>query len=183
MKNIFLLMALSILVVFSVSCSPEKRLARLLKKHPELIKTDTVWQTVTLPPDTLIFTQMVYLQLDTGRLRAITDSIYALIDSSTLNLPTGQKEVVYSYLKKVVPGAIRFPSDTFQIDDGDLSVKAWFEGNTLQGRFIRKTTSIEVPVQVNSVKAKRAISWWWLIVAGFFGLYMGRYYYPDCRRY
>lgn len=31
-----------------VSCSPQSRLARLVKKHPELVKTDTVWKKDTV---------------------------------------------------------------------------------------------------------------------------------------
>jgi hypothetical protein len=37
-----------ILLAILFSCSPQKRLNRLLKKHPELIQTDTIWQTDTL---------------------------------------------------------------------------------------------------------------------------------------
>ena len=36
-----------ILLILS-SCSPEKRIARILKKHPELVKSDTVWHRDTI---------------------------------------------------------------------------------------------------------------------------------------
>ena len=35
-------------IVFIVSCSPERKLARLLKKHPELIKSDTIYRLDTV---------------------------------------------------------------------------------------------------------------------------------------
>lgn len=35
-------------VCFLISCSPEQRLARMLKKYPELIKHDTVWKKDTI---------------------------------------------------------------------------------------------------------------------------------------
>jgi hypothetical protein len=98
-------------------------------------------------------------------------------------MPENRKEVVYRYLNSVIPKAVLFPSDTFYIEDGDLAVSVWFENNKLHSRFIRKQTSIEVPTQINSVKAVRGIAWWWLVVAGFVGLYMGRYYYPDKSNY
>ena len=37
-----------ILLAISFSCSPQKRLNRLLKKHPELVQTDTIWKTDTV---------------------------------------------------------------------------------------------------------------------------------------
>jgi hypothetical protein len=36
------------LCLVAFSCSPEKKLQRLIRKHPELIKTDTVWRTDTV---------------------------------------------------------------------------------------------------------------------------------------
>jgi hypothetical protein len=37
-----------ILLAILFSCSPQKRLNRLLKKHPELVQTDTIWKTDTV---------------------------------------------------------------------------------------------------------------------------------------
>lgn len=42
-----LLLILTALIAL-FSCSPEKRLSRLLKHHPQLIKTDTVWRADTV---------------------------------------------------------------------------------------------------------------------------------------
>ena len=36
-----------ILLILS-SCSPEKRIARILKSHPELVKSDTIWRKDTI---------------------------------------------------------------------------------------------------------------------------------------
>jgi hypothetical protein len=41
--------ALFLIISLLISCSPQKRLNRLLKKHPELVQTDTIWK-----PDTII---------------------------------------------------------------------------------------------------------------------------------
>jgi hypothetical protein len=40
---------LIISIIFICSCSPQKRIARILKHHPELVKSDTVFR-----PDTVI---------------------------------------------------------------------------------------------------------------------------------
>lgn len=60
MKQIFL--TIFVLTLF-VQCTPEKRLARLLSKHPKLIKKDTIFKTDTtivngVTTDTLFRTQI-----------------------------------------------------------------------------------------------------------------------------
>ena len=40
---------LLLIVLFSVGCSPQRRLNRLIIKHPELIKTDTLKDSVIVP--------------------------------------------------------------------------------------------------------------------------------------
>lgn len=40
---------IGILIILLLSaCSPEKRIARILKKHPELVKSDTIWNKDTI---------------------------------------------------------------------------------------------------------------------------------------
>lgn len=45
MRTLLLLFTATLLLT---SCAPQKRLNRLLKRHPELIKTDTVWRKDTV---------------------------------------------------------------------------------------------------------------------------------------
>jgi hypothetical protein len=40
--------ALFLIISLLISCSPQKRLNRLLKKYPELVQTDTIWKTDTV---------------------------------------------------------------------------------------------------------------------------------------
>jgi hypothetical protein len=44
------ILAIALGLLLFVSCSPQKRLSRLVKKHPELVKTDTayVWDSVLI---------------------------------------------------------------------------------------------------------------------------------------
>jgi hypothetical protein len=37
-----------ILSILFTSCDPSKRIARIIKRHPELVKTDTVWKVDTI---------------------------------------------------------------------------------------------------------------------------------------
>lgn len=44
MQKIFII----ILLVLFVSCDPAKRISRIVKRHPELVKVDTVWKKDTI---------------------------------------------------------------------------------------------------------------------------------------
>jgi len=160
------------------SCSPQRRLARLVEKHPELVRTDTVWTTVTVPADTIRITEMVYLKADSAEIRLITDSLFALIDSTTLSLPAA-RETVYKYLTRVVPGAVTLPTDTMFISDGKGSVEVWFDGDQLKGRFIRKGFDIDVPAEVTNIEPVRnVLRWYWLVILLFIGYAAGRWFSP-----
>ena len=39
---------ISILLLLFASCSPEQRIARILRNHPSLVKTDTIWKKDTI---------------------------------------------------------------------------------------------------------------------------------------
>ena len=56
--------AIMIAIIFMCSCSPQKRLNRLLSKHPELVTTDTVYKNDT----TVVFGT----QIDTVILSGVT---------------------------------------------------------------------------------------------------------------
>lgn len=62
---------LPILFLFAISCSPQKRLDRLLKNHPGLITKDTVFKTDTLlvpsiSSDSLFPKDLFYDELERG---------------------------------------------------------------------------------------------------------------------
>lgn len=46
MKNLLILLFVA---VFAISCTPQKRLQKLLNRHPELLKFDTINDTLTRP--------------------------------------------------------------------------------------------------------------------------------------
>lgn len=70
------------LCLFGASCTPEKRLARLVKNHPELAKVDTVWAEVKyIVPEVRAETSFVWstdtviLEKDRLSVRILTDTI------------------------------------------------------------------------------------------------------------
>lgn len=54
-----------ILTVLFAACSPSKRMQRLLDKHPELSRVDTLIVTVPVPPDTVHEAVAIQLPGDT----------------------------------------------------------------------------------------------------------------------
>jgi hypothetical protein len=62
-----------LLCLLLASCSAERRLQRLLNKHPELSRTDTlhIHDTITLPADTVWWTEVVLdtLTVETERIK------------------------------------------------------------------------------------------------------------------
>ena len=109
---------LFIFIISMICCSPAKRLQKLLKKHPELLQTDTI--TVS---DTLYLAEINIsdsAQLDTST---------AAIDSILRYLPS-DKEIIekirFIYQNK------RLLTDTFRIYQDSVLVKIWQAGDKLK---------------------------------------------------
>jgi hypothetical protein len=77
-----LLVVLSIIFLFS-GCSAEKRLASILKKHPELVTSDTVREKIEVP---------VYVYVDSSKLRKANKEFDSNMDSAKTNTAELQKK-------------------------------------------------------------------------------------------
>lgn len=72
-----------ILLAFLFSCSPQKRLNRLIKKHPELVKVDTIVVRDTIRDTINVTTELV--KIDTiFSLKEIHDTITITKDNLTI---------------------------------------------------------------------------------------------------
>jgi len=98
------------LCLFGVSCTPEKRLARLVEKHPELAKTDTVWAEVKyfvpeIRHDTSFFwsTDTVILEKDRLRVEIHTDTVTKRIKVYGACLSDTVYQIVPKYITTVSP--------------------------------------------------------------------------------
>ena len=70
-------------ILFLFSCSPQKRLNRIVRKHPELVKTDTIVVRDTIRDTISITTELV--RLDTiFSLNEIHDTITITKDNLTI---------------------------------------------------------------------------------------------------
>lgn len=69
-----------LLIALLFSCSPQKRLNRLLKAHPELVKKDTIWR------------------LDTTIIKEVkTDSVFHYLQPDTLTIVKDRLTMKYFY--------------------------------------------------------------------------------------
>lgn len=73
---------------FFASCSPERRLANLLKKHPQLVKTDTVFRhdTIIIPGSTVDTTFIHHITKDTIIIRENNTTVKYFNDGKTVYL-------------------------------------------------------------------------------------------------
>jgi hypothetical protein len=177
MKNLLLIALAGLLLT---SCSPSKRLNRLLKNHPELVKTDTVWSEVTIPADTIDLEAMVPLKADTSRVNLLVDSILSVLgDRSTLNLPeegrSTPREAITSLITRNAPTLVVWPTDTLEVEDEGIKAQISFSRDgKARFRIIDKGQTIKVPVEVNTVKAPFRVPWWWFLGGFICGYFVGK---------
>jgi hypothetical protein len=91
-------------------CTPEKRLARLVENHPELAKTDTVFDTIKVvvpevTADTVVrwATDTIVLQEDRLRVQVITDTITKTLKIKGQCLTDTVFQVVPKYITQISP--------------------------------------------------------------------------------
>lgn len=122
------------------ACSPQQKLQRLLGKHPELVKTDTVKQTVEL---------------------RVKDTVYIAAHSVDTVLPPLVAGVPLEY----EDGRLKL---SFIIDSltRRLHLKGGCKGDTIIKEI---PVRVEVPVAVSKVVAEKEKDngWSWLVVAVF----------------
>lgn len=150
MVNLFRFIII-LLAVFLVSCSPSRRLSRLLDKHPELVETTTrvVIDTVQLPERK-------------GSLEPI--EIVTIDWDSVLNmLGTIPNEVINDYVVVKKDSEI-----VFEDDSASVVVKIDSLGNMKADYNVRDGPVIierEVKDTVYTVKEKKRFSFQWLLTS------------------
>lgn len=113
MKAIILLL----LSVTLFSCSPQKRLTRLLHKHPELLRS---FDKDTIIRDTILVRDTINLPADSGMFAAYIDSLnrtlQTIFDDSLLNIQArvdsvNPARIIYQYKikERMVPYEKRVP--------------------------------------------------------------------------
>lgn len=169
--RIILLAVIGILLCGLYSCTPEKKLQRLLKQHPELIKTDTVFITTTFTIPVQVHDTIIQLDTSTFGLFDIIDELAGKLDSVERS---GLKTEIKNYI-------INRPilKDTFvvQLRNGGY-VKVFQLGKNLGHKLFEPayTVSVTTPVATPNIVYRDIpwrLPWWWLPIAFVFGFAVG----------
>lgn len=125
-----------ILLAFLFSCSPQKKLNRLIKKHPELVKVDTIVVRDTIRDTISIVTESV--KTDT------VFSLYEVHDTITIT----KDNLTIRYYHDTIHDSIYISGEC-----DTIFVKVPYE------------RIVEYKVPCDKVIVKKGISWWyWFII-------------------
>lgn len=117
MKPVHLLPILALLA----ACSPERRLQRLLRKHPELNRLDavTVTDTVTIPGDTIRLTAWITDTVTVENERQVVQVVRVPVGSPCDTVPVRirargivRPDTVYRTMTVEVPRVVPCPPNT-----------------------------------------------------------------------
>lgn len=114
-----------IIISLMVSCSPQKKLQRLIKKHPELIKIDTIRIEIH---DTIILKEFSFDTIS----QFFTSDTIQVIDNSRITL-----KYYYDTIEKNIYHDVKFKQDTifyfkeipFEIEKIIIKELTWWEKN------------------------------------------------------
>lgn len=114
-----------LIILLLASCTPQKRLAKLVKKHPELIRVDTVTVTDTftvIVPRTQIDTFYSIKQLvDTVRLEKENLRVITYLKNDTVYLDAECDTLVIEKIRTV-----KVPTKTIEVKKENFWDSRWF---------------------------------------------------------
>lgn len=143
-------------------CSPAKRLKRLVRKYPELLKTDTLTSVYELTFPEVRHDTAVYLDTNTTALERIIDTYRAAIDSVTRS---NLRSRIHSY---IVERPMLYDTLKIQLESGGL-VKVFQQGRKLVHYLYEpaQTKTLTVPTAIiNSYKdIPWRLPWYYSVVA------------------
>jgi hypothetical protein len=149
------------LVFCLVSCSAEKQLARIIKKHPELVQVDTARDTVEVIIPEIDIDTLFQMSDDVSGVDSILSTFGDKIDSLRA-LKLGSEIKYYISNRNVLEDTV------FYAEDG-VFVKVWQEGNGLRFKINKPQEIIREPVAIpydKIVMPEEETKWWeWLLAA------------------
>ena len=157
-KNIYLndllwLVLSAIFIMCLVCCSPERRVAKILKHNPELVKTDTVWGKVDVKIPPIKIDTSIKLDHDYSKVDSIIRRYSNKLDSIS-RLKLGQEIKYYVTNKSVL-------KDTSSFEQDGVKVKIWEENGMLHYSIHKpeQIKEVKVPVVVNKTEVKAFRTW------------------------
>jgi hypothetical protein len=136
-----------------LSCNPERRVANILKHHPELVKTDTVWSKVSMKIPSIKIDTSIKLDKDYSKVDSIIKKYSDKLDSIT-RLKLVQEIKYYVTNKSVL-------KDTSSFEQYGVKVKVWEENGMLHYSIHKpeQVKQVNVPTIVNKVEVKEFRNW------------------------
>jgi len=155
---------LPIILILLVSCSPQRRINRIVKKHPELLVNDTIKVIDTLVIDAIKFDTIIKVNQNVSGVDSILNSFKGKIDSLT-HLKLGNDIKYYITQRKTIEDTLHHFQDDLEVliwqDENGINVKV----NKPEEEIIRE---IQVPyekIQVTTMAKSMKIGIWILIIA------------------
>src|SRR5690349_9231986 len=153
-----------LLLVFGLfSCGPQKKLSRLLKKHPELVRSDTVYQDV--------FVTVPEVKIDTSAPinPQYIDRLLGIIDTYSSQLDSFSRIKIKQEIKYITNNHSLIQDTLIYVKDG-VTIKLWQQAGKIELRLFKPKEQItqKVPVKVDSVISKKEVKKfdWTFFVAG-----------------
>jgi len=114
-----------LIILLMASCTPQKRLAKLVKKHPELVRVDTITVVDTftvVTPRTHIDTFYSIKQLiDTVRLEKENLRVITYLKNDTIYLDAECDTIVIEKIRTV-----KVPTKTIEVKKENFWQSRWF---------------------------------------------------------
>jgi len=129
------------------ACSPEKRLARIVKKHPELVKSDTIEKIIEI--------SIPEIEIDTSKeinpiyIKSLLETIEKY--SKGIDSPKGvelKREVIN------IVNNVSLIKDTMSFTEDGVLVKLWQHNGRVNLKIFKpeEKKEVKVPVTVNTIQ-------------------------------
>lgn len=150
-----------ILALFAISCSPSKRINRIVKNHPELLVKDTIRVIDTLVIQSIKFDTIIKVNKDVSGVDSILNSFNDKIDSIT-KIKLGNDIKYYITERKAINDTLKHYQDDLEVliweDENGINVKV----NKPEQEIIRE---IQVPYEKINVTTRKGFVWFdWLLI-------------------
>ena len=151
--------------------SPAQKLRQLVAQHPELVRHDTVRDTVKVAVPQLLIRTQVRVVHDTVREARDTHLIDSLLWTVGRDLSDAQHQATRTQIIHLLDSRPSFPGDTLRADTLGVHLRVWLARNAYQVRIRRDEIHAKVPVnEIHEVLAPTGQPIWyqdrhvWIII-------------------
>ena len=126
--------------------SPAQKLSELVAQHPELVRRDTIRDTVRVPVPRLVVQTRVQVVRDTVREAQQSHLIDSLLWEVSRDLSEAQHQVAKTRIIRLLDSRPAFPGDTLRADTLGIHLRVWLAHNAYQIHLRRDEIVARVPV-------------------------------------